>query len=115
MSGGRLPRRKGYEGERELVHLLPGAYRVPLSGAAGAAGGEFAGDVIWPPLGRGEVKRRKDAWRQLYTWLNGKDWLAVRADRREWLFVLRCRKLIEIVQLAAQRKSEGVGRNEDGA
>ncbi len=92
---GKSCRRKGYEGERELVHLLPGAYRVPLSGAAG---GEFSGDVIWPPLGRGESKRRKDAFRSLYKWLEGKDWLAVRADRREWLVVLTLDKLLEVIR-----------------
>lgn len=46
-----------------------------------------------PYLGRGEVKRRKDGFRQLYGWLANNDFLAVRADRREWLVVLRAEDL----------------------
>ncbi len=81
---GKAPRRKGNEGERQLARLL-GGKRMPLSGSAG---GQFAGDVIVPGLGRGEVKRRRDGFKELYKWLEGRDFLAVRADRREWLIVM---------------------------
>lgn len=81
---GKSSRRKGFGGERELARLL-GGRRIPLSGSAG---GEFAGDVEVPGLGRGEVKRRKDGFRELYKWLESRDFLAVRADRREWLIVM---------------------------
>lgn len=83
--GGKSPRRKGDNGERELCKLL-GGERVPLSGSQG---GSFSGDVILPYLGRGEVKRRKDGFKQLYAWLEGNDFLAVRADKKGWLIVLR--------------------------
>ncbi len=91
---GKSSRRKGYSGEIEFAKLV-GGVRVPLSGAAG---GEFAGDVIWPGLGRGEIKRRKDGFKRLYAWLEGRDWLAVRGDRREWLVILTLDKLLEVIR-----------------
>jgi len=87
------PRRKGSSGEREVAKLLGGS-RVPLSGSAR---GPFSGDVLVPNLGRGEVKRRKDGFRQLYSWLSGKDFVALRADRREWLVVLRLKTLKKLL------------------
>lgn len=91
---GKAPRRKGNRGEREVAALL-GGHRVPLSGSAG---GEYSGDVIVPPLGIGEVKRRKDGFRQLYGWLEGRDFLALRADRREWLVVVPLETLQRILK-----------------
>lgn len=83
MSGGRRPYDKGRRLERELAALL-GGQRVPLSGAAG---GVYAGDVkAWGLTW--EVKARRDGFRQLYRWLDGKDALAVKADRRPWLVIL---------------------------
>lgn len=81
---GKAPRRKGDSGERELARLL-GGRRIPLSGAAG---GVFAGDVEVPGLGRGEVKRRRDGFKELYKWLENRDFLALRADRKGWLIVM---------------------------
>ena len=57
------------------------AERVPLSGSAR---GRFGGDVSIPLLGadrRVEVKCRGDGFRQLYDWLEGHDFLIVRADQ----------------------------------
>lgn len=81
---GRAPRRKGNSGERELARLL-GGRRIPLSGSAGGA---FVGDVEVPGLGRGEVKRRRDGFKELYKWLEGRDFLGLRADRKGWLIVV---------------------------
>ena len=56
---------------------------MPLSGAVG---GRFAGDIILPLMGRDlcvEVKARADGFRELYSWLDGRDVLIVKADRRE--------------------------------
>jgi len=53
--------------------------------------------VIDPMLGKGEVKRRKDGFKQLYTWLEGKDYLALRADRRKWLVVVELDKLLTLL------------------
>src|SRR5690606_21580242 len=88
---GRSERRKGVEAEREFARLI-GGERVPLSGAAG---GSYTGDVIGLGL-RWECKRRKDGFKQLYDWLEGKDALAVRADRKPWLVVMRLETLLEI-------------------
>ncbi len=53
--------------------------------------------MIDPMLGKGEVKRRKDGFKQLYTWLEGKDYLALRADRRKWLVVVELDKLLTLL------------------
>ena len=92
--GGRSARRKGLDGEREFVRMM-GGERVPLSGATG---GSFSGDVILPYLGRGEIKRRRDGFKQLYNWLSENDFLAVRADssryvKRPWLIIMRAEDL----------------------
>lgn len=90
---GRAAKRKGNAGEREIAKLL-GGQRVPLSGAAG---GEFAGDVIVPGLGVGEVKRRRDGFKQIYQWLGDNAFLAIRADRRPWLVVLPLDQLLRLM------------------
>jgi Holliday junction resolvase len=83
MTGGRKSRDKGNRFERAIVRLLQdrgfGAERVPLSGSAG---GSFQGDVTFPLLGIDrtvECKVRKDGFRELYAWLDGRDALVVRA------------------------------------
>ena len=81
---GKASRDKGARAEREIAKLL-GGERVPLSGAAG---GSYTGDVIAPHLGRGEVKIRARGFKQLYGWLDGNDFLAIRADRKDWLVIM---------------------------
>jgi hypothetical protein len=64
------------------------AERVPLSGSAG---GRFAGDLLLTLAGRDhivEVKCRRNGFAQLYEWLDGRDRLIVKADRREPLVIL---------------------------
>ncbi len=95
MKGGKSPKRKGTTGEREFC-MITGATRIPLSGAAGRTNPDFAGDVIWPGVGKGEIKRRKAGFKQIYSWLEGNDFLAIRADRREWLVVFPLGKFLEI-------------------
>ena len=92
MSGGRSPRQKGDRAERALVRVIQdgglAAERVPLSGAAR---GKYCGDLTVPILGRDrivEVKVRARGFSQLYAWLEGRDLLVARADRREPLVVL---------------------------
>ncbi|MGB9825251.1 MAG: hypothetical protein ACPLRU_01145 [Desulfofundulus sp.] len=101
---GKSARRKGINGEREFIKLM-GGERVPLSGAAG---GKFTGDVVDVPyLGRGEIKRRRDGFRQLYNWLADNDFLAMRADRREWLVVLRAKDVKLLIEEIDELKKEG--------
>lgn len=92
MAGGRSPRQKGNRAERALVRYLQdhgfAAERVPLSGSAG---GSYLGDLTVALLGVdrvAEVKVRGAGFRQLYSWLNGRDLLIVRADRLEPLVIL---------------------------
>jgi Holliday junction resolvase len=106
--GGRKPRQKGNRFERALVRLLQdaglGAERVPLSGSAG---GSFSGDVSIPLLGRDlvvEAKARANGFRELYGWLEGRDALIVRADRRDALVVVLLRLAIEIAVVAERGK-----------
>jgi Holliday junction resolvase len=109
MSGGRSPRQKGNRAERALVAFLQdrgfAAERVPLSGAAR---GRFGGDISVPLLGvdrRVEVKCRGNGFRRLYDWLEGHDFLIVKADRLEPLVVLRLKFASEIAALAEQTKN----------
>jgi Holliday junction resolvase len=97
MTGGRAPRAKGDRAERSLVRFLQangfGAERVPLSGSAG---GSYVGDLTVPLLGIDrvvEVKARAKGFAQLYAWLENRDLLVVRADRRESLGPVRKQSL----------------------
>lgn len=96
------PRSKGVRTERRIVALLKAsgimAERVPLSGACG---GRFAGDIVAPLLGRDlciEVKCRGQGFREIYSWLDGRDVLIVKADRREPLVVVRMSLAVEIAK-----------------
>ncbi len=102
---GRRSRSKGARTERSIVKLLQAgglaAVRVLLSGAVG---GRFAGDIVLPLLGHDlcvEVKARAQGFRGLYSWLNGRDVLIVKADRREPLVVVRLSLAAEIARVAA--------------
>jgi hypothetical protein len=104
MTGSPAPR-KGNRLERALVRLLQAhgfdAARVPLSGTAG---GRFSGDLAVPVLGRDlcvEVKARAAGFRELYSWLDRRDVLIVKADRQEPLVVVRPSLAAEIAKLAA--------------
>jgi hypothetical protein len=100
MSGGRRSRDKGNRQERALVRALQAngfaAERIPLSGSAG---GRFVGDITVPLLGIDrciEVKCRANGFRELYAWLDGRDFLVVRADRLEPLVIVPLRLAVEI-------------------
>jgi hypothetical protein len=108
MSGGRAPRQKGSRVERQLADLLQRAgiagERVP---PIGLVGGKFRGDISIPLLGVDrccEVKARGGGFGLLYRWLDGRDLLIVRADRREPLVILPLRFAIEIAQAAERGK-----------
>jgi len=80
------------------------AERVPLSGSAG---GSYCGDLTVPLLGVDrivEVKVRARGFAQLYDWLEGRDLLVVRADRREPLVVLPFKLAIAIAVAAELNK-----------
>jgi Holliday junction resolvase len=106
INGGRAPRDKGNRFERAIVKLFQdrglGAERVPLSGSVG---GSHSGDLTVPILGRDlivEAKARANGFARLYSWLDGRDALIVKADRRDALVVLPLRLAVEIA-IAAER------------
>jgi Holliday junction resolvase len=108
MSGGRAPRAKGNRAERALVKFLQdrgfAAERVPLSGSAG---GSYVGDLSIPIRGVDrcvEVKVRGGGFRTLYTWLDGRDLLIVRADRSEPLVIIPLKLAAEIAAAAEKNK-----------
>jgi Holliday junction resolvase len=109
VSGGRTSRDKGNRMERATVRLLQdrslAAERIPLSGAAR---GRFGGDISVPALGRdlrGEAKCRSNGFNRLYDWLEGRDFLVIRADRRELLVVVPLKLAAEIVAMAERGRT----------
>jgi hypothetical protein len=104
MSGARHRQKAGRE-ERMLVAAAQeagfAAERVPLSGSVG--GQRFTGDILFPLLGRDlciESKVRANGFRQLYDWLQGRDVLVIRSDRKEPLVVVPLRLALEIARVA---------------
>jgi len=100
---GRRSRAKDARTERGIVNALKarGIAALPLSGTVG---GRFAGDIVLQLMGRDlcvEVKARADGFRELYNWLDGRDVLIVKADRREPLVVVRLPLAAEIAKLVA--------------
>jgi len=82
-------KRKGYAGEVELVQVL-----TKLGFEAERDGRPYSKDVrvklaISDVALNIEVKRRRDAWNRLYGWIEGNDMLALRADYRDWLLVMK--------------------------
>ena len=107
---GRKSRDKGNRLERALVAQLQaagfGAERVPLSGSLG---GRWTGDITLPLLGRDlvvEAKTRGNGFRQIYDWIENRDLLALKANRKDVLIVIRLRQAVEIAK-AAERNREG--------
>src|SRR5215831_17671768 len=110
MTGGRASRDKGSRTERAIVRLLQehglAGERVPLSGAAR---GRFGGDISVPVLGRdlrGEAKCRGNGFNRLYEWLENRDFLIVRADRKPLLVIVKLELAAEVV-MAAERSKRG--------
>jgi len=102
---GRRSRNKGARTERAIVRALHAAglrgERVPLSGSVG---GRFAGDIVLPLVGRDlclEVKARSQGFRELYSWLDGRDVLIVKADRQDPLVIVRLSLAMEIANQGA--------------
>jgi Holliday junction resolvase len=104
---GRRSRDKGNRAERAIVAFLqdsgPAGERVPLSASTD---GKYVGDVTSPLLGRdmcAEVKVREHGFGQLYAWLDGRQILIVRQDRREALVILPLHLAAEIAGHAERR------------
>ncbi|MDR3420103.1 MAG: hypothetical protein P4L80_02485 [Xanthobacteraceae bacterium] len=111
MTGGRRSREKGNRTERALVRFFQdhgfAAERVPLSGGAG---GSYRGDLTVPLLGVDrvvEVKARAGGFRELYRWLDGRDLLVVKADRRSPLVIVPLALAAKIARAAEAAKGGG--------
>ena len=97
---GRAPKQKGDRLERHIVATLRDAgieaKRVPLSGSAEG----YPGDVVAELPGMGEAclecKSRKD-FKTLYGWLEHRDGLILKADRKEPLAVFRLSDLLKLL------------------
>ena len=95
---GKMQRNKGSRVEREIVNYLKDngipAKRVPLSGAAEG----FKGDIIIDGSLRAEVKARKDGFKQIYDWLEGNDYLFIKANRKPVLVVMEIDEFIRLIK-----------------
>ena len=108
--GGRSAKQKGSRNERWLVKLLIEAgfkaSRTPLSGAIRAlpqyGGGADIEVEMFNRKHRIEAKHHADGFARLYKWLEGVDFVIVRADRSEPLVVMPLTKLLEIATTAKQ-------------
>lgn len=109
MTGGRASRQKGDRAERAIVRFLQdkgfAAERVPLSGSAG---GSYCGDITVPVIGRDlvvEVKVRGRGFNQIYDWLQGRDMLIVKSDRKEPIVCIPLRLAVDIAAAAERERS----------
>ncbi len=94
---GRSQQQKGYRGENNLRKLLVNGgvecQRVPLSGAAPGRDG----DLIINGGDKGEVKIRGNGFKQIYEWIIGNKFLFVKADRKDYLAVMRIDDFIKLL------------------
>ena len=97
---GKRPRDKGRRTEQELVRTLKAAgipaKRVPLSGSAEG----YPGDVVAEVNGRSlvlECKARRQ-FKTLESWLDGRDAVVLKPDRRAPLVLLRLDDLLALLR-----------------
>lgn len=99
MPGGKRPKRKGTRAEREVLKLLQEAgleaKRVPLSGSAPG----YPGDLVAHLPGLGEAVVEVKARRRfgLEAWLDGRDLLVLRPDRKPPIAVLPLERLLALL------------------
>jgi len=96
---GKKSKRKGYRIEHEIEGILRDsgitAKRIPLSGASW-----IKGDMIINLNGKemiGEVKARKEGFKEIYKWIDNKDFLFLRADRKDFLIVMNIKTFLELI------------------
>jgi hypothetical protein len=106
---GKRSRDKGQRREREFASLI-GGRRVPLSGAQEGYENDVEGlGMKW------EVKARKDGFKQIYKWIEDErekpDALALKADRKDWIVVMKLDKFLEIIQRGEKNEMSGMRDN----
>ena len=103
-----MPNRSKLKGdleERNVVQFFRDlgfkAERTLESGARSDGSPTYDIDVCFTPDGPaviGECKIRKDGFKELYKWIGENDFLTIRADRKERLFVLPERFFRELIE-----------------
>lgn len=100
---GKMERRKGYRVEHEIENSFRSAgieaKRVPLSGSTNFAKGDVQIALKNNRILTAEVKARKEGFKQIYDWLEGKDLLIIKANKKEPLVVLRLRDYIQMIKI----------------
>lgn len=118
MAGGKSPRQKGDRFERWLVNQLrEDGFAAERHPGSGAAGGSFAGDLTVPLLGDDlvlEAKHRANGFREAYQWLEDRNLLALKADRRDPLIVLPWALFRRLIR-AAEKNKETIFHSTDEA
>ena len=96
---GKKSKRKGYRIEHEIEGILRDegiiAKRIPLSGASW-----LKGDIFIELFNKGyvgEVKSRSEGFKEIYKWLSDKDFLFLRADRKDFLIVMNIKTFLELI------------------
>ncbi len=95
---GRWSRDKGARSERAMVRLLLGHGLPARKVSAMYKRGEDLRVVVGDVERLVEVKCRATGFAQLYGWMNGRDLLIIKADRREPLVVLPLALAAEIAK-----------------
>ncbi len=94
---GSMQRRKGSRVEREIVNFFKEkglqARRIPLSGSSW-----IKGDILLHEKYKCEVKARKDGFKQIYEWLEGNDFLFIKANRKKVLVIMEIEKFIDLLK-----------------
>ena len=94
---------KGRRFENEIADYLTEhgihAERIPLSGSFG---GKYDSDVVIgtpeQPKAKIECKYRENISKQLWEWLEGNDYLAIRRNRHKALVVMDLEKFVEFLK-----------------
>jgi len=96
---GKSQKDKGYRGENNLRRLLRDAgidcQRIPLSGASAIT--PSCDLLVGADERQAEVKIRGNGFKKLYDWLAGNEYLFVKADRQEYLAVMRINDFIKLL------------------
>ncbi|MEN2984326.1 MAG: hypothetical protein ABDH25_04800 [Dictyoglomaceae bacterium] len=97
---GRKSKDKGYRLEHNLEKILKDngviAKRIPLSGAS-----FIKGDLLIIINGKeflGEVKGRSQGFKEIYKFIDGKDFLFLKADYKDYLIVMSLDKFLNLLR-----------------
>jgi len=93
-------RRKGKDGEREVVRLFTEAGYKAVRTAPLEAGGQVKGDVYVSGIGVVQVKLGSHVPCSFGKWLEDADILLTRRDRERWVVSMSAESFIELLRVA---------------